>query len=51
LSRSRPLSVLIDEGAPVLAGVPFAARGHRVIQHGEAPALGAKDPLVCATAI
>lgn len=45
------ISVLLDEGTPVLAGAPFFGRGHRVIRHDEVCAPRASDEVVAAQAI
>ena len=45
------LSVLLDEGTPGLVADSFLQRGHRVIYHGDVLSPGAKDNLVCATAM
>ncbi len=42
---------MLDEGAPIAAGEPFKKRGYQVIRHQEVLMPGAKDALVCATAI
>ena len=47
----KALIILLDEGAPVSAGEPFRARGHRVIQHAEVLPNGARDQEVAAAAI
>lgn len=46
-----PLKVLLDEGAPRLAGDPFLRRGHQVIYHGEVCEGGASDEVVAALSI
>jgi predicted nuclease of predicted toxin-antitoxin system len=51
LRKGLPLTVLLDEGAPVLVAEPFETRGHQVIYHQDVLSSGAKDALVCATAM
>ena len=46
-----PLKVLLDEGAPRLAGDPFLRRGHQVIYHRDVCFGGAKDEVVAAISI
>ena len=45
------LTVLLDEGAPVPAATPFLVRGHQVIYHNDVLEPGAKDDVVCYTAV
>jgi hypothetical protein len=45
------LTVLLDEGAPILAGRPFSERDHQVIHHADVLDSGASDELVAAAAI
>lgn len=45
------MSILLDEGTPVLAAEPFLRRDHRVIYHSDVLESGAKDEQVVATAI
>lgn len=45
------LTVLLDEGAPILVADPFLKRGYRVIYHSDVLASGTKDDVVVATAI
>jgi predicted nuclease of predicted toxin-antitoxin system len=47
----RPITVLIDEGAPVPVSLPFLEHGHRVICHSDVLDSGASDDLVVITAI
>ena len=52
MSEARPpLKVLLDEGAPRLAGDPFQRRGHQVIHHSEVCEGGASDEVVAAISI
>jgi predicted nuclease of predicted toxin-antitoxin system len=50
-TNEQPMTVLLDEGAPVLAASPFLGRGHRVIYHSDVLESGAKDEVVAITAI
>jgi predicted nuclease of predicted toxin-antitoxin system len=50
-NKVAPLVVLLDEGAPAQVADSFVANGHTVIHHRDVLAPGAKDDLVCATAI
>jgi predicted nuclease of predicted toxin-antitoxin system len=50
-NKPNPICVLLDEGAPVLAGEPFSRAGYQVIHHREVLSSGAKDDLVAAAAI
>lgn len=45
------LRLMLDEGAPVPVAAPFLARGHQVIYHAEVLEPGAKDGVVCYTAM
>jgi predicted nuclease of predicted toxin-antitoxin system len=45
------LTILLDEGTPVLAASPFQARGYTVIHHANVLDSGAKDEVVVVTAI
>lgn len=51
MKKGLPLTVLLDEGAPVAVAEPFVARGHRVIHHRDVLSPGAKDPMVAAMAL
>ena len=45
------IKVLLDEGAPRMAGTPFLKRGHEVLYHGDVCFRGAKDEVVAAASI
>jgi predicted nuclease of predicted toxin-antitoxin system len=45
------LTVLLDEGTPVLSANPFLSRGYQVIHHAEVLESGASDEIVAAMAI
>jgi predicted nuclease of predicted toxin-antitoxin system len=45
------MTVLLDEGTPALAALPFLDRGHHVIYHSDVLESGAKDEVVAITAI
>ncbi len=47
----KALKLLLDEGAPEPASIPFLQRGHQVIRHREVHDGGASDELVATTAI
>jgi hypothetical protein len=47
----KELTVLLDEGTPILSADPFLRRGYQVIYHGDVLEGGAKDELVAANAI
>jgi predicted nuclease of predicted toxin-antitoxin system len=49
--NGKPLIVLLDEGAPILAADPFLNHGHRVIYHSDVLDSGTNDNVVVATAI
>jgi predicted nuclease of predicted toxin-antitoxin system len=49
--KEQALTVLLDEGTPVLAATPFLDRGHRVIYHSDVLESGARDEVVAATAM
>ncbi len=50
-TKKPPLTVLLDEGTPVLAAQPFLTRNHKVIYHSDVLVSGSKDEIVVATAI
>jgi predicted nuclease of predicted toxin-antitoxin system len=49
--EERKFKVLLDEGAPVPVAAPFLSRGHEVIYYSDVLEPGAKDSVVCYTAI
>lgn len=50
-NQSSPLRFFLDASVPDSVGRELASAGHEVIYHREALSDGAKDPVVCQTAI
>lgn len=46
-----PLTILLDEGAPIQAAEPFHRRGHKVLKHNDVLPSGATDAQVVAMAM
>ena len=49
--KEQSIKVLLDEGTQAPVALPFLNRSHEVIHHSDVLDPGAKDELVCATAI